>query len=93
MNTYARQHISPHPLRLAFYLHAGWFWYRWWEREALAAIKTLELQWAAAAHAAAVGEVPAVASRAARASLPASAASRPSETRSSARSGIAGKVR
>ena len=37
-------HIPIHPLRLAFWLSAGWFWFQWWQREALLAMQTIELQ-------------------------------------------------
>ena len=37
-------HIPIHPLRLAFWLSSGWFWFQWWQREALLAMQTIERQ-------------------------------------------------
>jgi hypothetical protein len=37
-------HVTFHPLRLAFWLHPGSLWVRWWGREALAAANALDRQ-------------------------------------------------
>lgn len=35
-------HIPFHPLRPAFWFSSGWFWFQWWQREALLAMQTIE---------------------------------------------------
>ena len=44
MKTQPNQHISIHPMRFAFWLSSGWFWFQWWQREALLAMQTIERQ-------------------------------------------------
>jgi len=44
MSTQPIQHIPIHPLRLAFWLSSGWFWFQWWQREALLAMQAIERQ-------------------------------------------------
>ena len=44
MSTQPITHIPIHPLRPAFWMSSGWFWFQWWQREALFAMQTIERQ-------------------------------------------------